>query len=522
MDKTVLVKSLRAVVLIPRDGTGRERPAQLDTIEDRGTGTPVPALKSLERYLGRPVTLHNLNQLMRTIVLGYRDAQRPVVDVYFPEQDITEGIIRIHVVEAVLGEVKVEGTEKADPLKLASQISLSPGDPIRSDSLERDLIWLNRNYFRTIGLIFEEGENEGESDIVLRVKESQDFFIFGSFANTGLALTGENQWNAGFLWGNAFGTDTMLSYDLRLDSDWDSLVSHSGYALIPLPWRHFIEISASRTEVDVQQDLGSSILLDVGGLTTQFGAGYIIPLPPIADGKWTHDIILGVDYLSTDNDIIFGGTTILGGTAAVLQFRGEYEMRFLDKTGSTSLNVSAIFSPGDMFGNNDDDSFTNLRIGSDSNYFYATANLERRQSLPLGLSAILELSGQWSNERLITNEQLFIGGYRSVRGFDESILRGDNGILASAELHFPTIPIQFGAIDISSYLQPYLFYDFGWVDNTSPLAAEVDQSLSSTGIGLNYQFGENLTARLEYGWGIDSPSHVEHDQKLHFSIDIKF
>lgn len=60
-------------------------------------------------YLGGPITLRELNQMSRDIILFYRRSGLPVVDVIIPEQKITQGTVQIVVIEARIGEVRVEG-----------------------------------------------------------------------------------------------------------------------------------------------------------------------------------------------------------------------------------------------------------------------------------------------------------------------------------------------------------------------------------------------------------------------------
>ena len=51
-------------------------------------------------YLGQPVTRGKLNELVKSIIVYYREHDRPVVDVAVPAQDITNGVLQIVVLEA--------------------------------------------------------------------------------------------------------------------------------------------------------------------------------------------------------------------------------------------------------------------------------------------------------------------------------------------------------------------------------------------------------------------------------------
>ncbi|MFT5471191.1 MAG: hemolysin activation/secretion protein [Verrucomicrobiales bacterium] len=522
-DDTVILEELEAILLLPPEESGDAMPETSGVVENR-VSAPPEAIKGLERYLGKEVSLGILNQLMRAIVLGYRDAGLPVVDVFFPEQDITDGVVRIYVVEGKLGEIRVEGAERANQEDLMSQVGLKTGEQIRSEPLEDDLRWLNGNYFRSVGLVYQAGEEIGATDLILKVDEFDAFRVYSGIANTGVELTGENEWSAGLLWGDVLGSETMLTYGISRDLDFESLISQSGYARTPLPWRHYVEFFAAHLETNAQFPLTTGTFLDVGGSTTQAGFGYVIPLSPIIENRVTHSLTFGADYTSTNNDLSFGGATVINETAAILQGRAEYEASVTGDSSRSDFMLGAVFSPGNLIGNNDDSSFSALRSGADPEYFYLITEIEHTRQLPwFGLEAAFDFVGQWSNDRLLSNEQLLIGGYTTVRGFGQSVLRGDHGIVASAELNLPDfsvpMPIKF---DKKASLQPYLFCDYGWIDVADPTAGETSETLSSTGAGIRYTFGDHLSARAEYGWGIDYPDYIIETSKFHFSMEVRF
>ena len=522
-DDTQLIEELKSILLLPREGTGTEEPLQPGTVEDHGAGVPPEVLETMERYLGHPVSLDILNEMVRTVVLAYRKHDRPVVDVYVPEQEITAGVVRLQVVEGVLGEVRVEGATHSNPDYLRKNIRLEPGEAIRSSSLNRDLDWLNRNPLRAAGLIFEPGEEEGTSDVLVSVQDAKPFHVFGSVGNTGLAATGEYELSAGFLYGHFLGTEGFLTYSATSDLDFENLLAHSLYAKAPLPWRHEVEAFVSHVETDTAFQLGG-VTIGSGGRTTQAGLGYVVPLPPVSPGA-LHELTVGLDYKRTNSDLEFGGISVFDEVATVFQLRGEYGVTFSDPLGQTSLDLAAIFSPGNVLAHNDEASFAALNPGALPHYWYFRGGLERIVNLPKGSRLLLETRGQWSDDRLLPSEQHLIGGVGSVRGYDEFLLRGDRGIVARAQWEAPRFeaPILPGDAPVPS-LTPFVFYDLGMAETADPFAGESAERLRSAGLGTRIELGKQLRLEGSYGWGLEHPDDLLEPEtgRFHFMVRSRF
>ncbi|WP_408204974.1 POTRA domain-containing protein [Paraburkholderia sediminicola] len=71
-------------------------------------------LQSFDADLGRPLTFDRLAQIRRAVVQRYRDAGQPLVDVYVPEQDVSDGVVRIVVATFRVGQVVARGN-RAQP-----------------------------------------------------------------------------------------------------------------------------------------------------------------------------------------------------------------------------------------------------------------------------------------------------------------------------------------------------------------------------------------------------------------------
>ncbi|MCB1228093.1 MAG: ShlB/FhaC/HecB family hemolysin secretion/activation protein, partial [Verrucomicrobiales bacterium] len=386
------------------------------------------------------------------------------------------------------------------------------------------LDWINQNPIRTVNLIYEKGQADGTSDIVLDVKEQPAMTLYGGFANTGLELTGENEVSAGFNISNPFATEQSLGYNFNSTIDFDSLTSHTLFYQAFLPWRHTLRLSGAYVLSHAETAQGF-LPLNLDGENLQVSADYEVWLPRAQTGWFSrlrHSFFLGIDYKSTNTNFLFGGTEVFDTTGVVFQSRLGYDALLRDDLGFTRLNLGLTYSPGGVFSGNDDASFQALRRGSSADYWYGFAELERGFRLPGDWSFVLRSSGQWTSSRLISTEQILAGGYRTARGYDENLIRGDSGVIASAELMAPKFSILSNERDQWNL---FGFYDAAFLQVTHRGEGEPNPNLQSAGLGLNVKLGQTAFARLAYGWvvsfdGVDQA--LVGSGKLHFGITLRF
>lgn len=481
----------------------------------------------LENHFGNRFTMDDLNEVIKQVILFYRASGRPVVDVVVVEQDITSGVIQLAVVEAVLGEVRVEGARYFKPEFLKGQVRLIPGAPIEANTLTNDLNWLNKNPFRTVDVIYTPGTKVGESDLILRVQDRRPWRVYTGYEDSGNDLTGDNRWSMGFNYGNLWGLDHQLSYQWTFADDIDHLSAHSMSYIAPLPWRHtltffggYVESSAPLPEP-----------LDLEGHTGQIGMRYKIPLPP--PPKWRgltyqHEVELGYDYKNSTNNLEFYKVPVLGVNTDVHQFLLSYRGSLRDETGLTSFGTSLYYSPGGIGGgNNDDEAYELARAGADSSYVYGQVYAERLQRLPYHYTAMLRVLGQWSNENLLPSEQLAVGGYSSVRGYEENEATLDQGFLMTLELRSPSFEILShlkipGVQDEAQFL---IFWDYAVGSNVNRLPGESSSiTMSSVGPGFRWSVGQYFTMRLDYGFQLtDSEQNLGMDSsRLHIGATLAY
>lgn len=462
------------------------------------------------RYLGHPVTQKSMSELMRDIILYYREHDHPVVDVYAPEQDVTDGVLQVVVIEGRVGEKKVEGNRWFGSESLTREIRLKKGDTIDARQLLADLDWLNRNPFREVDLIYSRGQALGTTDLVLQAHDRFPVRFFTGYEDTGNELTGEDRWLGGFNWGDAFGLGHQMNYQFTSSGNFESYHAYSGSYVIPLPWRHLFTVYGGYAE---SAAIGDS-LIGLKGRSWQISGRYTIPLP--GTSKLVHEVFTGFDFKVSNNNLDFGGSSVYRNATDIDQFVFGYNGSLTDDWGATNGGVTVYYSPGNMTGANHDNVYIQARADATDNYTYTNFVLERITKLPWDFTWNMRGQAQIANENLLGSEQMGLGGYATVRGYEEREINGDQGWFLSEELRTPPISlckILTGSNAAQDNLQFLVFWDYGVLNNVTLQPGErAHTTLASVGPGLRYRINTYASLRFDYGFQLkDSGANTKNE-----------
>ncbi len=479
----------------------------------------------MDYFLGKPLTLTLTNDLRRAVVAYYKKKDRPVVRVVVPEQDVTEGKIQVLVLVGTLGKITVEGNKYFGRDNFTREIRLRDGEEIRGDKLLADLKWLNKNPFRNLNMVYAPGEGESETDIHLKVKDRFPVRFYAGFEDSGNDVTQDERWLTGMNWGNAFGLDHQLNYQFTMSSDVSSFNSHSANYLIPLPWRHELNLFGSFT----QTHANLAAPQDLTGKSWQTSAHYNIPLPEIPGWEgFSHNGTLGMDFKQSNSNLDTGGVQVFDTTTDVFQFVFGYDFAVKDFLGRTTLDFNYYYSPGDWTDGSKDTQYQLSRARADANYSYMNVRISRFTKLPWDFAWIMNAKAQIASENLLGSEQMGLGGYSSVRGYEEREANGDEGFFWSHELRTPPMPIGkwLGQPKWKDSLQVLGFWDYGQVEQRYLLAGQDEHIiLSSAGVGCRYNFNQYLSFRFDFGWQLTdsgAAGNNRRSERAHMGLTLSY
>jgi hemolysin activation/secretion protein len=527
-DGQVLLEKLKAIVFVPTPADVKTGGTEASGVVLRNVNVPNPPhfTAKVQPYIGQKLTRGQLNVLIADIISYYRGHDHPIVDVIVPQQEITNGVVQLVLLEGHVGTVSVAGNRWFSSKEISSYVRLQNGDTISSRRLQSDIDWMNQNPFHSSDVIYHPGKGLGETDIVLQTNDRFPARVYLGYEDTGNAATGFDRYEAGLNWGDAFhlGLGQQLNYQYTTSGDGQSLRSHAGSYVIPLPWRHTLTFFG--TYADTKGEIPP--LFNLQGRSYQISGRYGIPLPTLTLGPVTlkETFSTGFDYKYNNNSLEFGDLGAGSTLVNVDQFVFSYDGTLSDPYGQTTLNDSLYYSPGNWGGNNNDTAFDSSHTLATSDYVYDTITAQRVTRLPENFSLILRGTLQLSNGNLTPSEQLGFGGYDSVRGYDEREVNTDEGYFFTTEVRSPPISLGqiFGWPAIKDQLQLLAFWDSGEAYNHTLLPGEPSEmGLSSVGGGVRYTLNTYVSVRFDYGLqllhtGFDN----DHDSRSDLGVVISY
>ncbi|VXA96072.1 Surface antigen (D15) [Burkholderia sp. 8Y] len=473
------------------------------------TGLPLldPAfLDTFAADLGKPLTFARLAQIRRAVVQRYRGAGQPLVDVYVPEQDVSNGVVTIAVAEFRAGRVIAKGNRYFSDALLTREMPLASGEPIHEADVAAGLALLNANPYRRVDVIYAPGEAQNTTDVLLQTDDRLPLRVYGGYNNDGVRDLGRDRFLAGFDYGNLFGIDARIGYQATASNDLFSgnpdiegrpdrarFIAHAFNFFAPLPWMDRIELFGvfAQSTPRLPDSYGQS------GISSQFSFRYDRLLPPLDHaGAWQQQLQFGYDFKRSNNDLEFGGFQVFNANTHIHQFVIAYDLTNADPSGGTHLNASLVASPGRLDSSNNEAAFDAARLGATPRYQYFQVSGQHES--PLGASGFsVSARGlfQWTGNTLLPSEELGLGGDATVRGYEPYAAQGDRGWNVQTEMRAPALTLGVAA------MQPFVFFDAGHVWNRIPEAGEVNNaSLASIGAGIRFQMGRFVSVRGTFGF----------------------
>lgn len=458
-------------------------------------------------FLNRPFTEQSVFELKQVIVDYYIKLGYPLVDVCIPPQDITDGLLQIGIIESKLGELRICGNRWFSDACFREVLCVEEDQPIYMPYLTSNLYWLNRNPFRSVDLVFSPGEEHGTTDIDVVVDEEFPFRVYGGTDTWGNEPIGRGRFFTGFTWGNAFGLGHILTYQFTASDHFNRLKAHAIEYEAPLPWQHTLYIYGGYAQLHLKHLQG---LFDNEGHNFQLSVRYDLPLcdynPCDQQG-----FDFGFDYKKTDNDLFFGEdviNTIFEKEVQVTQGVLEYYYETYRDWGSVYLDIDFVFSPFKWLKHQDDEDYESLRPFARARYAYIYGEAEAEYYLPRDWSFVTRVEAQFANQNLLPSEEIWIGGFDTVRGYEERVVGGDSGFIINFELWTPSFsPLRRyikheACANLCDCLEFLVFFDYGTVAEHKTFSDDEDDRhyLMSIGPGIRYSINDNFYLRADWGF----------------------
>lgn len=494
-------EEIRSIVLIgsPKDLMTPTQEEISETVSTRGVDLP-GSLSDLQKAVQGSLEKGGSSlypNLKKDIYAYFEENGRPFVIVSIPSQDTKKGVLQVVVEESRLGNISVEGERYTSPTLLKKYIAIRPGEPIATGRLAKDVSFMNRNPFRRVDAVYAPGQKEWTTDIILEVRERNRVRISAGVDNYGIPTLGRNRIFGNISFNEFFGFDHFLFYQYTTNYDIHRFQAHTIQYTALLPNKTVLSLYGgySIVHADISGPQKSNT-----GTNGQGSLRYIVPMT--AGAKISQELTFGIDVKNTNNTLEFEDLSpTFGKTVNLTQAVIGYRLGYSGKNGQLSTGAEVVFSPSTWLPNQSNSDFESLRPGADNIYAYlrlfATQEGHFSKSLER-LSYYLYLQGQISGQTLLPSEQLGLGGYGSVRGYDARQFNTDTGVVGNFEVRWDIVSFWKKGKDL---LQAIAFIDGGGgLENTAVPTIPKSNFLIGTGPGLRYFLFPYLTARLDWGF----------------------
>ncbi|MDJ0702316.1 MAG: ShlB/FhaC/HecB family hemolysin secretion/activation protein [Leptolyngbyaceae cyanobacterium MO_188.B28] len=502
----------------PTRGTVQTQPFEISRIEVTGNSLFDQEINAItEPLAGKTVSLEILWEVRDKITQLYLDAGYLTSGAVLEPQALEGGVVQIRVIEGQLeGEINVEGTHRLSQDYIRSRVGLGVETPLNVNNLEIQLRLLLANpLLDTVEPTLKPGTQEGLSILTVKVSEADPFEGRLSFDNYSPPSIGSERLGANVRFQNFSGFGDVFSAAYYRTTSGGSNIVDVAYQAPLSPHEGTLQLAAQINRNEITQSPLDE--LGIEGNSERYEINYRQPIVRSP----TEELALSLGFAFQDGQtFVFDRPTPFGigpdedgnSRTRVVQFGQDYVLR--DPQGAWSFR--SLFNVGTgLF-----DATRNSGSIPDGQFFSWLAQAQRAQRLNQDHLLIVRLDLQLTPDSLLPSEQFVIGGGQSVRGYQQNIRSGDNGVRFSVEDRITVVRNKTAAY----LLQFAPFIDLGavWNNSENPNPQPDQRFLAGAGLGILWQPIQDLNIRLDYGLpfiDLDDRGDNLQDDGFYFTID---
>lgn len=470
------------------------------------------------QYVGRNVFISDIQAAIDGLNRIYAEKGFVTARAYLPEQTVSNGNIKIELIESRIGQVTVNNNKYTTDNYILKRMPEKAGQLFDIVNLEQDVLDFNR-YHEGVNLTanLKAGQQPGTTDIELTAQETFPFHLIGMMDNAGRRSTGPLRGGPAIVADSLFHHRDQMSLGTYFSKGATSPFFDYSYPVNKKDGR--VGFSFSSTFAKVKN--GPYSWMGLRSNSYIYTLYYDQPLVRKAGFElksyaamnykrarsWSKlDDILGIDY------------DPIKDTDQVTSFDLGLNMRKDTKRGIWYLSQNA--------------SLAVPIFDSESSYFKLSGGLLRLHDFSHGIIGQLRGSYQVipNSKHIPYLDQFQTGGLATVRGYSEGVMLGKSGYFFSGELMFPLLPRTITTKSgetrkfIGHYLKGALFADTAGV---FPYVGEDlyngSYFLTSIGMGVRVQLPGDLSARLYWGYPLINNRYENHRHmgRFHFELTLE-
>jgi hemolysin activation/secretion protein len=450
--------------------------------------------------IGQKISLADVYGIAANLTSKYRTDGYILTQVVVPPQTISDGIVRLRVVEGKVNNIRVEGPgAQGTNANIINQYvgKLKEKGVLKNADLEKTLLLINDLPGVTARSVLSPSKNVvGASDLTIMVeRDKMDGTV--QLDNFGSRYLGMWEVLGGFNLNSFFGHNERISAQAAYAPSNQGVEAELLYgslaASLPVgPYGTTVEASLGKSYTNPGAGLEQ---FDVLGKS--YSNGLKVNQPIIRTRELNLSSSLGLDRRSTDTKSNID--TFKNDDITSLRLGGHVD--YVDTLFSAAItNANLELSRGlSILGASKKGDADLTRAAGNPEYTKMTADVSRLERLTNDFSLMVAAKGQLSSSALLSAEEFGLGGATGFgRGYDPSELVGEDGVAGSVELRWAS-PYNVSWLDNYSV---YTFYDIGkvWNDDATVTSQE-EQSLASTGFGVR----ANINSATRAGFMVALP-----------------
>jgi len=474
-------------------------------------------------FINQQVSLGDLEELRFRLTNLYVQTGYVNSGVVIPEQHISDGVVTFNVIEGQLKEVNIKGNERLNEDYIRERLFINTSSKNSKNTTAFNSKQLQKGFRQLLAdpLIerlngkIKPGLNKGEAVLDLEVTRARPYDISLLVDNHSSPSSGEIRamLNGTIRNLTGYGDNLDLSFNTSEGND-----DYSAYFSLPISAensRFFISYVNSESSV-IEESLAA---IDIESKYSTFSLGFSHPIKQSLNSE----LIFGLAFTRRKSQTFLlgegapfseGVETDGRSSTSVLRFSQDYMFRQAAQiiAARSTLNMGLSILDATIHENNVADSKFVSWLGQ-AQYAYRFQQYESQ--------LISRANIQLANQRLLSLEQMSVGGPDSVRGYRTNQYVRDNGIDASIEYRHPI----YGNPMLKNQMNIQLagFFDAGTAWNKGE--SRSNEILSSAGIGLLWTW-DKLSAELYWAHPfkefVQTAEYALQDDGISFRLHAKY
>ncbi|MBD1805472.1 ShlB/FhaC/HecB family hemolysin secretion/activation protein [Microcoleus sp. FACHB-SPT15] len=460
-------------------------------------------------FVGKEATFEELLAIRTAITDLYTTKGYTTSGAFLPAQDLTDGVVRIQVIEGAIESIDVQGLKRLQTSYIRDRIALATGAPINLRRLEEALQLLQDNpLIRSVQAELSTGSAPGLSTLTLNVTEAQPITASVVVENRDSPSVGELRGTVVIAHNNLLGFGDRFSASYGITEGIDSY--NLSYGIPVNPREGTLSLSYSNDDSRIVEDPFSDLDIRAESYTLSLNFRQPLVLTPTSEFSLSLALDLRQSETFLLDDIPYSFSEgPENGKSKITALR--FSQDWTNRSTTQVLAARSQFSFGlDALGATVNDS------GTDAQFISWLGQFQWVKALGGDVILVARTGAQLSFDSLLPIEQFSIGGVDTVRGYRQNQRVADNGVVGSVEVRFPIIRDSNGIGTIQ--LAPFFDIGTAWNNKGQILSPS---TLASIGLGLRWQLNPSFSATLDWGIPLISVSdegNTLQDNGITFSL----